>query len=163
MTVRAYIGLGANVGEPARQVRAGASALGQLPGTRVVCCSSLYRSAPVGVTAQPDFINAVCAVDTALAAPELMQALLEIERRYGRDRTAEKGGPRPLDLDLLLYGSQTLATDALTLPHPRMHERAFVMIPLAEIAPELDIPNRGTVSRLLRECAGQKVERTESW
>jgi 2-amino-4-hydroxy-6-hydroxymethyldihydropteridine diphosphokinase len=160
--VTAYIGLGANLDGPPQQVSAGMIALGQLPGTRVLVCSSLYRSAPVGVTAQPDFVNAVCAVDTALSATELMQRLLDIEHEHGRVRGSEKGGPRTLDLDLLLYGSDVVNTAALTLPHPRMHERAFVLAPLAEIAPGLDIPGRGSVSTLRQACIGQRVERIES-
>jgi 2-amino-4-hydroxy-6-hydroxymethyldihydropteridine diphosphokinase len=162
VTVAAYIGLGSNLAEPTHRIRKGVVALAQLPQTQVLVCSSLYRSAPVGVTAQPDFINAVCTIETRLPALELMRRLLEIESRHGRVRGAEKGGPRTLDLDLLLYGSEAVATTELTLPHPRMHERAFVLAPLAEIAPGLDIPGRGSVTTLLRICAGQQVERLEN-
>lgn len=161
--VTAYIGLGANVGEPVRQLRAAADSLTRLPHTRVVICSSLYRSAPVGVADQPDFINAVCVIETTLPAPDLMQHLLDVEREFGRVRGAEKGRPRPLDLDLLLYGSETIATEALTLPHPRLHERAFVLMPLAEIAPALEIPGHGPVPVLLRACADQRVAVVENW
>ncbi len=161
MTVTAYIGLGSNLEEPTHQIRKGIVALAQLPQTQVLVCSSLYRSAPVGVTAQPDFINAVCTIETRLPAFELMRRLLEIERQHGRVRGAEKGEARTLDLDLLLYGLEIVATTELTLPHPRMHERAFVLAPLAEIAPSLDIPGRGPVTTLLRSCAGQRVERLE--
>lgn len=161
--VTAYVGLGANVGEPARQLRAGVAALATLPRTRVLVCSSLYRSAPVGVAAQPDFINAVCALETELAPVELMRYLLGVEREHGRVRAAEKGEPRPLDLDLLLYGSLSMETDELTLPHPRLHERAFVLLPLAEIAPGLVIPRRGPVPALLRACADQQVSILENW
>lgn len=161
--VTAYIGLGANVGDPARQLRAAAESLTRLPHTRVVICSSLYRSAPVGVTDQPDFINAVCALETTLPAPDLMQHLLDVERESGRVRDAEKGGPRPLDLDLLLYGAETIASELLVLPHPRLHERAFVLMPLVEIAPALEIPGRGPAQALLRACADQRVAVMENW
>lgn len=159
----AYVGLGANVGDPAQQVRAAVAVLARLPGTRVQACSSLYRSAPVGVTAQPDFVNAVCALQTELPAHELLHALLDVERAHGRVRGAERGAPRPLDLDLLLYGAVRCADAELTLPHPRMHARAFVLAPLAEIAPEIEVPGRGKVTTLLRDCVGQRVERAESW
>ena len=173
--MRAYVALGSNLDDPAAQVRAGAQALGKLPGTRLVCCSSLYRTAPVGITDQPDFINAVCAADTSLPANALMQALLDIERAHGRQRdipTAmdggsagnagavfRPGGPRTLDLDLLLYGELVCHEPGLTLPHPRLHERAFVLYPLSEIAPGLSIPGRGQVEILRAGCAGQAIER----
>jgi 2-amino-4-hydroxy-6-hydroxymethyldihydropteridine diphosphokinase len=158
--VRAYVALGSNLDDPAAQVRAGTQALGMLPGTRLVCCSSLYRTAPVGVTDQPDFINAVCALDTGTPAGALMQALLDIERAHGRQR-AIPGGPRTLDLDLLLYGELTCHEPGLTLPHPRLHERAFVLYPLSEIAPGLSIPGHGRIETLLAGCAGQAIERLE--
>ena len=198
--MRAYVALGSNLDDPVAQVRAGAQALGTLPGTRLVRCSSLYRTAPVGVTDQPDFINAVCAADTSLPAGALMQALLDIERAHGRQRdipTAmdggrfgllpsrgitpsmegrsagreavppgtnagavfRPGGPRTLDLDLLLYGEMVCHEPGLTLPHPRLHERAFVLYPLSEIAPGLNIPGRGQVETLRAGCAGQAIER----
>ena len=156
--MRAYVALGSNLDDPAAQVRAGAQALGKLPGTRLVRCSSLYRTAPVGITEQPDFINAVCAVDTGLPAATLMQALLDIERAHGRQRDIP-GGPRTLDLDLLLYGELVCHEPGLTLPHPRLHERAFVLYPLSEIAPGLSIPGRGQVEILRAGCAGQAIER----
>jgi len=156
---RAYVGLGGNLGRPAEQLRAGCAALARLPATRLLAVSSFYRSAPVGVVQQPDFINAVCAIETALPALELMRRLLAIEQEHGRVRGAERGTARALDLDLLLYGAETIATAELTLPHPRMHERAFVLAPLAEIAPDLDLPGHGSVTALLGACAGQRVER----
>jgi len=127
-------------------------------GTRLVCCSSLYRTAPVGVTDQPDFINAVCAADTSMPAGAFMRALLDIEHTHGRQRDIP-GGPRTLDLDLLLYGDRVCHEPGLTLPHPRLHERAFVLYPLSEIAPGLNIPGRGQVETLLAGCAGQAIER----
>jgi 2-amino-4-hydroxy-6-hydroxymethyldihydropteridine diphosphokinase len=156
--VRVYVALGSNLGDPVAQVHAGAQALGKLPGTHLVRCSSLYRTAPVGVIDQPDFINAVCAAESSLPASALMQALLDIERSHGRQRNVP-GGPRTLDLDLLLYGESVLNEPGLTLPHPRLHERAFVLYPLSEIAPGLDIPGRGRVETLLAGCSGQAIER----
>jgi 2-amino-4-hydroxy-6-hydroxymethyldihydropteridine diphosphokinase len=156
--VRAYVALGSNLDDPVAQVRAGAQALGKLPGTRLVRCSSLYRTAPVGVIDQPDFINAVCEVDSSLPAGTFMQALLDIEREQGRRRDIP-GGPRTLDLDLLLYGNQVCHEPGLTLPHPRLHERAFVLYPLSEIAPGLIVPGRGQVETLRAGCAGQAIER----
>jgi 2-amino-4-hydroxy-6-hydroxymethyldihydropteridine diphosphokinase len=156
--VRVYVALGSNLGDPAARVRAGAQALGKLPGTRLVRCSSLYHTAPVGIIDQPDFINAVCEADTSLPAGAFMQALLDIEHAQGRQRDIP-GGPRTLDLDLLLYGELACDEPGLTLPHPRLHERAFVLYPLSEIAPGLNIPGRGQVETLLAGCAGQAIER----
>ena len=156
--MRAYVALGSNLDDPVAQVRTGAQALGKLPGTRLVCCSSLYRTAPVGVIDQPDFINAVCEADTSLPPGALMQALLDIEHAHGRQRDIP-GGPRTLDLDLLLYGELACHEPGLTLPHPRLHERAFVLYPLSEIAPGLSIPGRGPVEILRAGCAGQAIER----
>jgi 2-amino-4-hydroxy-6-hydroxymethyldihydropteridine diphosphokinase len=156
--VRAFVALGANLNDPVAQVRAGAAALDRLPDTHRIACSSLYRTAPVGRTDQPDFINAVCAIETGLPARELMQALLEIERQHGRVRDIA-GGPRTLDLDLLLYGDSVLDEPGLTVPHPRLHERAFVLYPLQEIAPGLAIPGCGRVEDLAAGCAGQGIER----
>lgn len=156
--MHAFIALGSNLDDPVVQVTSAAAAIAQLPETRRTGCSSLYRTAPVGLTAQPDFINAVCAVETGLPAPELMQALLAIERTHGRVR-AIPGGPRSLDLDLLLYGDAVIRAPGLTVPHPRLHERAFVLYPLAEIAPALVIPGRGRIADLLPGCAGQGIER----
>lgn len=159
--VTAYIGLGSNLVEPQAQVRAGQAALATLPQTTVEACSALYASAPVGLTNQPDFVNAACRVRTQLPARALMQALLTIEKQHGRVRGGEKGGPRTLDLDLLLYGDLVLNDLDLTLPHPRLHERAFVLNPLCELDAGLLIPGRGRAADLLAACAGQRVERLE--
>jgi 2-amino-4-hydroxy-6-hydroxymethyldihydropteridine diphosphokinase len=156
--VRAFVALGSNLNDPAAQVRAGARDLGGLPGTRVLRCSSLYRTAPIGRTDQPDFINAVCELDTGLSAEALLAALLDIEHTHGRVRE-QPGGPRTLDLDLLLHGTLVCREPGLTLPHPRLHERAFVLYPLQEIAPGLSIPGRGRVEALLPACRGQAIER----
>lgn len=159
--MRAFVALGANLNDPAARVQAGARALAGLPRTRLTRCSSLYRTAPVGLADQPDFINAVCELDTQLDAPALMQALLDIERAHGRVRDVP-GGPRTLDLDLLLYGALACREPGLTLPHPRLHERAFVLYPLQEIAPGLEIPGRGRIEDLLPGCAGQAIERLDA-
>jgi 2-amino-4-hydroxy-6-hydroxymethyldihydropteridine diphosphokinase len=133
--------------------------LGALPASRLLRCSSLYRTEPVGVGAQPDFVNAVCILETGLSPHALLDALLDIERLHGRKRDGTSGQPRSLDLDLLLHGDRRAAGTRLTLPHPRLHERAFVLYPLAEIAPGLDVPGRGTVESLLPACQGQRIER----
>ena len=133
-------------------------ALGELPRTRLLAASSLYRSAPVGVGEQPDFNNAVAKVETELSARELLEELLTAEVRFGRERPSP-GAPRTLDLDLLLYGEQVIAAPGLDVPHPRMHERAFVLMPLAEIAPEVSIPRKGRVTTLLAACRGQKIQK----
>jgi len=156
--VRAFIGLGANLGEPETQVRRAIAVLGTLPRTRFLAASSLYRSAPVGVGEQPDFVNAVAEVETTLTARELLDELLATEARFGRERPSP-GAPRTLDLDLLLYGERVIAESGLIVPHPRMHERAFVLAPLAEIAPDIAIPGKGRAGALLEACADQKVQK----
>jgi len=156
--VKAYIGLGANVGDPARQIRGALEALGEIPGTRVARSSSLWRSAPVGYAAQPEFVNAVAEIQTIQEPKALLGELLGVERRFGRERSFANA-PRTLDLDLLLYGDARLAEPGLRVPHPRMHERAFVLAPLLQIAPKIDIPGIGAAAEQLAACAGQKVER----
>lgn len=157
MTI-AYIALGANLGPAIETVRAALEALAGLPHSHLLAASSLYRTAPVGLLDQPDFINAVAAIDTALPAEALLDALLAIEADFGRQRSV-LNAPRTLDLDLLLYGTLCCHSARLTLPHPRMHERAFVLVPLAEIAPDLCVPYRGPVRELLMACRGQRIER----
>jgi 2-amino-4-hydroxy-6-hydroxymethyldihydropteridine diphosphokinase len=132
--VTAYVGLGANLGDARQALHDAIQAIARLPGTTVPRTSSVYRSAPVDA-AGPDFLNAVAQVETTLTAPELLAALLAIEQRAGRERPY-RNAPRTLDLDLLLYGGARIASDRLTVPHPRMRERAFVLVPLAEIAPQ---------------------------
>ncbi len=157
---RAFVGLGSNIGEPRSQLQAAMKELDELPDTRAVAASALYRSAPLGYLEQPEFLNAVVALETRLAPEALLDGLQAIEKRHGRERPFA-GAPRTLDLDLLLYGDEALATPRLTLPHPRMHARAFVLMPLAEIAPRATIPGRGTARELLAACAGQRVERID--
>lgn len=158
MSHRAYVALGSNLQEPRRQVLRAFEELAQLPGTRLLARSALYRTAPVGYDSQPDFINAAAAIDTELEPLELLHALLALESRHGRERPFPNA-PRVLDLDLLLYDGLTMHTPELTLPHPRMHQRGFVLLPLAEIAPDLAIPGHGKVSELAQHCPDQGVER----
>ena len=157
-TVTAYIGLGANLAEPRAQLAAAFDELDRLPLTRVVARSSLYRSAPLGYAAQPDFVNAVARVETGLPPERLLAALHEIETRHGRERSFPNA-PRTLDLDLLLYGDRSIERTGLVLPHPRMHERAFVLAPLVELDPEAEIPGRGRAVEWLARCAEQRIER----
>jgi 2-amino-4-hydroxy-6-hydroxymethyldihydropteridine diphosphokinase len=147
MTI-AWIGLGANLGKPEAEIARAFAELGGLPQTQLLARSRLYRTKPWGPVAQADFVNAVAALETALAAQALLNELLAIEARHGRERR-ERWGPRILDLDLLLYGRERIVSERLHVPHPRMSERAFVLVPLAELAPELDIPGAGCVSELL--------------
>ena len=144
----AYIALGSNQKEPQRQLQAGFAALARLPDTQLIAQSALYRSAPVGYVNQPDFVNAVAVIRTALAPRALLDALLAIEREHGRVREFPNA-PRTLDLDIALYGEHVIHEPGLTVPHPRMVERAFVMVPLADIAPDAVVPGRGRVCELL--------------
>ncbi|MDW8468976.1 MAG: 2-amino-4-hydroxy-6-hydroxymethyldihydropteridine diphosphokinase [Burkholderiales bacterium] len=155
---RAYVGLGSNLEDPRAQIERAFEALARLPRTRLAARSSVYRSAPLGDVEQPEFLNAVAALDTGLDAHALFAALRAIEERHGRTRPFP-GAPRTLDLDLLLYGEEAFASAELAVPHPRMHERAFVLAPLAEIAREARVPGRGPVLALLAACAGQRIER----
>jgi 2-amino-4-hydroxy-6-hydroxymethyldihydropteridine diphosphokinase len=154
----AYIGLGGNLDDPAARIRRAFAALGRLPSTQLVRHSSLYRTAPVGYLDQPDFINAVAVLDTTLAPLELLDALLAIELDAGRERSF-RNAPRTLDLDVLLQGALVLDHPRLVLPHPRMGTRAFVLLPLAEVAPDLQIPGLGSVRALAAACGPQGVER----
>ncbi len=151
--VTAYVGLGANLGDAAQAVRDAIQGLAGLPATEVTRRSSLYRSAPVD-SSGPDYVNAVVEVRTALTAPELLDQLQRIEQGAGRTRPY-RNAPRTLDLDLLLFGSATIASERLTLPHPRMNQRAFVLLPLAEIAPQRVSP------QALAAVASQTVDRLE--
>ena len=159
MTV-AFVGLGSNQQDPARQIRTAFAELDALPHTRVVSQSSLYRSAPVGYADQPDFINAVAQLETGLPAERLLAELQEVEKKHGRERSFANA-PRTLDLDILLYGDLQTKTSRLTLPHPRMHERAFVLKPLYEVAPHASIPGVGAVKDLLEKTKEQKAERID--
>jgi len=148
----AYVGIGSNLEDPESQVRRAFDELANIRETTLKGKSSLYRSAPMGHADQPDFINAVAALETGLSAEALFGELKGIEQRHGRERSFANA-PRTLDLDLLLFGNTTIRTENLLVPHPRMHERAFVLRPLLEIAPQLPF------EAALRACAGQKIER----
>ncbi|MET0329703.1 MAG: 2-amino-4-hydroxy-6-hydroxymethyldihydropteridine diphosphokinase [Luteimonas sp.] len=152
MSVRAYIGLGGNLGDVPRVLREAASALATLPDTTALHLSALYRTPAWGRTDQPDFVNAVAAMETSCAPMDLLDALLDIERRFGRRRRDDAGdhwGPRTLDLDLLLYGDAVIALPGLTVPHPRLHQRAFALVPLLELDPGIAIPGVGSASDAL--------------
>ena len=154
----AYIGLGSNLNLPARQVGAALARLARTPQVKLLAQSKLYRSAPMGEPGQPDYVNAACMVETALPPPELMQALLAVERDAGRVRDGRKWGPRALDLDLLHYEGVAMNTPALTLPHAGIAQRNFVLVPLAEIAPALEIPGLGRVSELAASAGRSGLE-----
>ena len=154
----AYVALGANLADPVSQLLAALEALAGLPASRLVRASSLYRTAPVGIRGQADFINAVAAVETTLSPEALLAALFEVEARFGRRRDFHHA-PRTLDLDLLLYDAEVIETPTLQLPHPRMHLRAFVLVPLVEIAPDSRIPGRGKALAWLPAVSGQRIER----
>ena len=149
MIVHALIGLGGNLGEVRERLDAAIAALGALPGVAVVARSRFYRTAPWGPVAQPDFVNAAIAVETSLPALDLLDALLATERAFGRVRDGERWGPRTLDLDLLAYGDDVIDDERLNVPHPRIAERAFVLMPLADIANDTVLPGVGRVSELL--------------
>lgn len=153
-----YIALGANLADPGAQVRAALAALANLPESRLIRASSLYRTVPVGIGDQPDFINAVVALTTTLDAHALLASLLALETQFGRRRDYHHA-PRTLDLDLLLYDDEQIDTPELTLPHPRMHLRAFVLAPLLEIAPDCRIPGLGPASAWLPAVSTQRIER----
>lgn len=154
----AYVALGANLGDPVATVEAAFAALAGLPQSTLRGRSALYRTAPVGIETQPEFVNAAACLDTTLAPEALLDALLAIEQDFGRVR-AERNGPRTLDLDVLLYDDRVLDTPRLTLPHPRLHLRAFVLQPLADLAPALRIPGRGTLAAWLPAVANQGIRR----
>jgi 2-amino-4-hydroxy-6-hydroxymethyldihydropteridine diphosphokinase len=155
----AYVGLGANLGEAPRTLSAAFEALSALPRTQLLARSSLYRSAPVDAQG-PDFYNAVAKLSTQLEPLALLDALQAIENQHGRERPYVNA-PRTLDLDLLLYGEQQMTSAHLTLPHPRMLERAFVLLPLYELSPMLELPGGGSLSEGLRQTVAQRVERLQ--
>ena len=137
--VMAYLGLGANLGDREATIRQALKKLGALPTIEIMAVSSLYQTAPVGMTNQPDFLNAAAAICTSLTPQELMAQILQLEHELGRERTV-RWGPRTIDIDILAFGSMTINQPELTIPHPRLGERAFALLPLAEIAPGLQLP-----------------------
>lgn len=147
--VRAFVGLGGNLGDPVAQIEAALSALDCTAQTRMIRHSGFYRTPPWGMTDQAEFVNAVAEIETGLSPRRLLQELLRIEIDAGRVRGKQRWGPRLIDLDLLLYGTSMIDEDNLHVPHPRMLERAFVMVPLAELEPSLNVPDHGAVSTLL--------------
>jgi 2-amino-4-hydroxy-6-hydroxymethyldihydropteridine diphosphokinase len=147
---RAYVGLGANLGDRERTLREAVDALAAEEGIEVVAVSTLRETEPVGVGEQPRFLNGAVELETTLTARELLDRLLGVEQRFGRVRIREEHGPRTLDLDLLLYGGEVIDEPGLHVPHPRLHERRFVLEPLAELAPGLLVPGRGDMESLLR-------------
>jgi 2-amino-4-hydroxy-6-hydroxymethyldihydropteridine diphosphokinase len=155
--VRAWVGLGANLGDPAATLRAALSELNSLPQTRVAAHSALYATAPQDAGG-PDYCNAVARLETSLAPAALLAQLQGIEDAHGRERP-QRNAPRTLDLDLLLYGDLQLQTPALTLPHPRVHQRAFVLVPLCEIDPAIDLPGLGPARDLLAATSSQPIRK----
>lgn len=155
LLVTAYLGLGSNLDDPAAQVARAIDALAALSGSSLRAVSSFYRNPPMGPKDQPDYVNAVVALETSLAPRALLDAMQAIERSQGRDRSGQRWGPRTIDLDLLVYGDRLVAEDHLTVPHAGLAERAFVLVPLAEIAPLLSIPGQPALTTLLAavDCA----------
>jgi 2-amino-4-hydroxy-6-hydroxymethyldihydropteridine diphosphokinase len=156
--VIAYLGIGSNIGDSMLQVVRALREIDELPGTRLLRCSSLYETDPVGFIDQPRFINAVASVSTHLAPRALLEGLLDIEQRHGRMRMM-KNGPRTLDLDILLYGDRRIGDAGLTIPHPHLHERAFVLEPLLEIAPDCEVPGLGRAQQFRALVQGQGVKK----
>lgn len=156
---RCFLALGSNQADPAAQVTRAFEQLQRLSQSRLLACSSLYRSDPLGPQDQPAFINAVAMLDTALAPEALLDALQDIEQRAGRVRKAERWGPRILDLDLLLYANRIIHTPRLQVPHYHMHARSFVLYPLAELAPDLTMPDGTSLQDLLKACPAAGLQR----
>jgi len=157
-SITAYIGLGSNLQDPLSQLQQAVGALRELPTTIQLTLSPLYRSAPLGPSDQPDYFNAVVALITELGPEALLDQLQMIEQHQGRLRTM-RWGPRTVDLDILLYGDQVQATPRLIIPHPRLHERPFVLYPLWDVAPTLMVPGLGSLDSLLERCPSWPVEK----
>jgi len=150
MMIRVYIALGSNLAQPLQQVNTALEALGRIPYTQLIVCSSFYRTKPLGPQNQPDFLNAAVALDTLLPAEQLLDETQAIERNQGRERKDQRWGPRTLDLDIMLYGDRVIDTDRLTVPHYGLKEREFMLYPLAEIAPDLVFPDGETLADCLK-------------
>ena len=157
--IPAYVGLGSNLDDPRARITEACAALAELPNSRFVRASSLYRTPPFGPVAQPEFVNAVAALLTQLSPRELLAALKQVEARMGRTAPIVRWGPRRIDLDLLVYGDVSLEEPDITVPHPGIPERAFVLVPFAEIAPDLLVPRAGRVSMLLGRVDSSAVMR----
>lgn len=156
--VIAFIGLGSNLGDPVTQVSSARESIKQTDGVWELAFSSLYKSRPMGPSNQADYVNAVMAINTTQTAFELLRDMQEIENRKGRVRTGERWGPRTLDLDLLLFGQEIIETAELTVPHYGLSDRAFVLYPLAEISPDLEIPAQGPLKDLLKSCPRDSLQ-----
>ena len=150
--ISAFVALGANLGDPRAQIERAVAALSQLPNSRLIACSPLYGSIPMGPSDQPDYVNGVAWLETDLTAHELLDQTQRIELAHGRVRKAERWGPRTLDLDLLLFGNQQLEDSRLTIPHYGMKERAFVLVPLFDLAPDLQLPCGSWLRDLVASC-----------
>ncbi|HEY0719807.1 MAG TPA: 2-amino-4-hydroxy-6-hydroxymethyldihydropteridine diphosphokinase [Gammaproteobacteria bacterium] len=161
MTVRAYIGLGSNLDDPLSQVKSALAELAYLPRSRLHAASPLYRTPPLGPAGQPDYINAVAALDTELAPLALLDELQRIEQHHGRVRGPLRWGPRTLDLDLLLYGDAVISSERLTVPHPGLRERPFVIFPLRAIAPALILADGTSLASLAEKFATQEPPRVD--
>lgn len=161
-TVTAYIGLGSNLDDPLAQIKSARMALRVVEGIREAAFSGLYRSPPMGPRNQPDYVNAVMAMETSLAPMELLRILQAIEKKHRRVRTGDRWGPRTLDLDLLLYGQEVIDLPELKVPHVGVDNRAFVLYPLREVAPALVIPGKGALAELIRHCPRDGLLRLEN-
>lgn len=159
--IPSYIGLGSNLDEPVRQVESALDNLASLPSSHLETCSSLYRNPPMGRPDQPDYVNAVARLSTRLDPLSLLKALQAIERSQGRVRNGERWGPRIIDLDLLIYGDEVIDEPGLRIPHPGLPERAFVLVPLREIDPQISIPGRASVDELLAQVDHSDVIRID--
>ncbi|WP_455812659.1 2-amino-4-hydroxy-6-hydroxymethyldihydropteridine diphosphokinase [Pseudomonas graminis] len=157
--IRVYLALGSNLADPLHQVQSALNALAAIPDTTLVATSSLYRTPPYGPPDQPDFLNAAVALDTRLDAESLLNHTQRIELEQGRVRKAHRWGPRTLDLDIMLFGEQTLNTPRLTAPHYDMHNRAFMLLPLLEIAPELCLPDGTRLADILATLDSSSIRR----
>lgn len=161
-SVRTFIGLGSNAGNPARQLEMAIVSLDEIPDTRLRRLSSIYLTRPMGPENQPDYLNAVAELETGLEADRLLGELQAIENKQGRVRDGERWGERTIDLDILLYGDAIINTDKLVVPHPGMHERGFVLYPLQELEADIEIPDKGDINTLLQnDLVGDVVERLE--
>lgn len=162
MPERVFIGLGGNLGDVPSTLKQAIVQISALPGVTYVANSGFYRTPPWGGVAQPDYVNAVLELDTVLEPQELLVQLLDIERRHGRDRSGERHwGPRTLDCDILLYADRSVDTPSLTIPHPRMTQRAFVLVPLAELNDQLTVPGEGPLQSLIERLPPQTIRLIE--
>jgi 2-amino-4-hydroxy-6-hydroxymethyldihydropteridine diphosphokinase len=159
MTIRVYVGLGSNLEDPVAQVLEAVEELEMIPDSILVSRSSLYRGKPMGPADQPDYVNAVVAMDTLLSAENFLQELIRIEDLQGRTRDGEKWGPRIIDLDLLMYGKQKINKPDLIVPHPGMHERDFVIIPLSELVGDVNVPGQGRLTALINKCENHSLRK----